>query len=797
MEKAIDRSDKVDGTQIHIGAVYGGSGGSGGSGGHGGTGGIGQGPNFSAGVMHVNNNIYRASRQAHTMLLPWFAPKALFNADTFAGASWANSANSSPILWLSGMAGTGKSTIAYTLCEDWSAEHRLGASFFCSRNDEKARSRISVIPTIAQQLLLCSKAFAHSIENAPIDIVIPASSQHVERLLVQPWSIAIASQAEEKIQTKGLVVVIDALDEIENDQGAELITQLIRAVSSSKGLYGLKFLVTSRPHPRIIAECSSIDEKAVYHMEDIDPKEASQDVRHFLDAELADLPSWRRENIVAESGGLFIYASTIEVEMSKRVLYCVVTTRQPLRISDLAALVIDATEEADHEAVHNALKSFHAVLYISLRDQCIYTFHKSFPDFILNPNRSPELAHPARSYFADRTHEDDKDLPERVVTNIGSELCYACQYWAAHLISVHDPQDVQQLSVALLEFCSLKVLFWMEAMNLLKLDCRLALYQAHNWVLLIPNTELNLSMAASQRLWASFVQGQAVKSTPHLYISSLATELATAPDCIALARWKKQFAMLPSVRCRGIMQQRGSMTYKHSSLVLVVAISPTGRHIISGLNDSTLQVWDVVIGVELIKLEGHSGKVNSVAFSPDSAQIVSGSDDKTVRIWDAITGNEVSKMEGHSGEVNSVAFSPNGAQIVSGSDDKTVRIWDAMTGNEMVKIEGHTDAIWSVAFSPNGAQIVSGSDDKTVWIWDAATGKEVTKIERHTGGVRSVAFSFNSEQLVSGSRDKTVRIWDATTGNRATMMGLWLYQEDGWNFTPPFLPLPAFISSLP
>ncbi|KAF7349560.1 WD40 repeat-like protein [Mycena sanguinolenta] len=558
-ERATDRSDGVGVTQIHIEAVHGGSGGIGGSGAHGGTGGIGQGPKFSAGVIHVSNNIYRASHQARTMLLPWFAPKALFNADTVAGASgrractkntrltllsslkqWADNANSSPILWLSGMAGTGKSTIAYTLCEYWSAEHRLGASFFCSRNDEKARSRISVIPTIAHQLLLCSKAFAHSIENAPIDIVIPASSQHVERLLVQPWSMAIASQAYDQIQTKDLLVVIDALDEIENDQGSELIKQLIQAVSSSKGLYGLKFLVTSRPHPRIVAECSSIDERAVYRMADIDPKEASQDVRNFLDAELADLPSWRRENIAAESGGLFIYASTIvhylhppnfalsidqkakrldklnktghhatsleqyeflmdslykailveafphvgqEVEISKRVLYCVVTTSQPLKISDLAALVADATEEADNEAVHNALKSFHAVLYISSHDQCIYTFHKSFPDFILNPDRSPELANHARSYFADRTRdclaimnmslqfnicnltssflldEDDKGLPDRVATNIGSELRYACQYWAAHLISVHDPQDVQQLSAALFGVLQLESAF--------------------------------------------------------------------------------------------------------------------------------------------------------------------------------------------------------------------------------------------------------------------------------------------------------------------------------------------------
>ncbi|KAF7367093.1 WD40 repeat-like protein [Mycena sanguinolenta] len=475
---------------------------------------------------------------------------------------------------VSGMAGTGKSTVAYTLCKHWLKEGCLGASFFCSRDDEKARSRISIVPTIAHQLLVLSESFAQLMKQIPIELVIPALDDHVDKLLVQPWF----SASEAQLPTKPMLVVIDALDEIEKEEGSELIKQLIQAVSMSKRLHGLKFFITSRPHPRIVDECSSIDQKAVYHMEDIDPKEASQDVCHFLDAELADLASWRRENIAAESGGLFIYASTIvrylhppnfplstnqkakrldmlkttghhatrlgepyeflidslykailveafpdvgqEVEISKRVLYCVVTTRQPLRISDLAALVVDATEEADDEAVHNALKSFHAVLYISSRDQCIYTFHKSFPDFILDPKRSPELASPARSYFADRTYnclaimntslrfnicnltssflldEDDEGLPERVAANIGPELRYACQYWAVHLISVHDPQDVQQLSVTLLEFCSLKVLFWMEAMNLLKLNCRLPIHLARIWALQVNNLIVMLSVFA-------------------------------------------------------------------------------------------------------------------------------------------------------------------------------------------------------------------------------------------------------------------------------------------------------------
>ncbi|KAJ7213360.1 hypothetical protein C8J57DRAFT_1602078, partial [Mycena rebaudengoi] len=770
---------------------------------------------------------------------------------------WAldTSLDSSPIFWLGGMAGTGKSTVAYTLCKYLRDKHRLGASFFCSRNHEQSRSCASIIPTIVRQLLYVHTPFTHSLRDVHLDDVIPASARHVDELLVQPWLRSMASQSAEQ---PPLVVVIDALDEIEgNDQGPQLIKQLIQAVSASgTRLRGLKFFVTSRPHPRIMEECSSIDKKAVYHMEEIAPKEAFEDIRRFVKAELANLSRERQENIVINSAGLFIYAATVvrylcppnfplsptqqqnrlntlmttglialvsdsehellidslyktiltqalpnvgpEVETSKRVLYGVVTTRRPLTVSDLAPLVADAAQTADEVAVRNSLALFHAVLYVSPRDKCIYTFHKSFADFILDPARSPELANTATAYFRDRTRdcfrimkkslhfnicnlassflldEDDKGLSERVETNIEPELRYACQHWAAHLASVrHDCQEeVQQLSALLLDFYHLKVLFWMEAMNLLKSDCRLAIHLARTWALQVRNHDsilsyLNVYMAAGQRLWASFIRSQASLSTPHLYISSLATELAltSAVDDSTLTTWRKHFPGLPSIKCKGISRRGMLMSMEgHSDGVNSVTFSPDGTRIVSGSDDKTVQIWDATTGTEVTKMEGHSYIVKSVAFSPDGTRVVSGSSDNSVRIWDATTGAAVTKMEGHSNSVYSVAFSPDGARVVSGSNDETVRIWDAMTGAEVTKVKGHSSRVRFVAFSPDGTRVVSGSNDDTVRIWDATTGAEVTKMEGHSDSVKSVAFSPDGTRVVSGSEDNTVRIWDATTG---------------------------------
>ena len=56
--------------------------------------------------------------------------------------SWAKDFTQSPVFWLSGLAGTGKSTIAQTVSERIFADGQLGASFFCSRDFEDRSDQI-------------------------------------------------------------------------------------------------------------------------------------------------------------------------------------------------------------------------------------------------------------------------------------------------------------------------------------------------------------------------------------------------------------------------------------------------------------------------------------------------------------------------------------------------------------------------------------------------------------------------------------------------------------------------------
>jgi WD40 repeat protein len=146
--------------------------------------------------------------------------------------------------------------------------------------------------------------------------------------------------------------------------------------------------------------------------------------------------------------------------------------------------------------------------------------------------------------------------------------------------------------------------------------------------------------------------------------------------------------------------------------------------------------------------KGHYSSVNSVAFSPNGKQVVSGSDDETVRLWDVVTGAVLQTIgkgifinEGHYDTVTSVAFSTNGKQVISGSSDRTVRVWDAVTGAALQTLKGHSSTVRSIAFSPDGNQVVSGSGDGTVRVWDATTGAVLQTLEGHSRWVSSVVFS--------------------------------------------------------
>jgi len=226
--------------------------------------------------------------------------------------SWTKDFDMSPVYWLNGLAGTGKSTIAQTTAERLFANGQLGASFFCSR-DFKDRGDLHLIfPTLSFQLAYRY----HNFRSALIPLLQSTPDIGSESLYSQMEKLIVTPLKEGGIST---VIVIDALDECtDNEPQSAILSIMGRLVEE---IPKVKFFITGRPEPRIqsgfcLKLLRPLTNIFVLHM--VKDSIINQDIRWFLKAQLSDLahrfeltewPSDEHINLLCQrAAGLFVYA---------------------------------------------------------------------------------------------------------------------------------------------------------------------------------------------------------------------------------------------------------------------------------------------------------------------------------------------------------------------------------------------------------------------------------------------------------------------------------------------------------
>ena len=181
-----------------------------------------------------------------------------------------------------------------------------------------------------------------------------------------------------------------------------------------------------------------------------------------------------------------------------------------------------------------------------------------------------------------------------------------------------------------------------------------------------------------------------------------------------------------------------------------VALSRDGTRVVIGCGDGSILTWNHLTNTIQRQKSGRSNHVWSViwnhltkrqihdysnwvtcAFSYDGSHVVSGLDDNTVQIWNWHTRKEVGLYQ-HSHQVVCVAFSRDGGRVAFGSYDGTW-IWNLSTGQ--IHSEPDNNSVrqgWvrSVAFSHNGNHVISGWRYHRVWIWDVTTDESTMLSEQ-------------------------------------------------------------------
>ena len=464
---------------------------------------------------------------------------------------WTKDLDRSPVYWLNGLAGTGKSTIAQTIAKRTFASGRLGASFFCSRDFLDRSDLQFIFPTLAVQLARNFTEFRSTLiplVRSDPGIINESLYRQMEKVIVRPFK-------ESGIST---VIIIDALDECRDDQPASAILSVLGQLVSE--IPKVKFFLTGRPE-RWIREGFRLPRMAeatdVFILHEIEPRQIGGDIRLFFKKSFSELASrqdgpedWPTEEqldlLCERAAGLFTYAvATVKFidhknndpeeqldrlikssESSARegktklrggmsldslymtilreafdgddpeddhrirsVLGAIALAANPLSPSTIATLLGLRTK-----SVSLRLSSVHSLLILQEDvNHPVRPFHKSFPDFIIDPARctdqrfriSPpdhhsELLIGCLELMNQRlernmcklpdgvANSEVCDLRERVEQHIDHSLQYACESWHKHLVDpCKVPTHAPKITSVIHRFLDEKVLFWLEVLSVL------------------------------------------------------------------------------------------------------------------------------------------------------------------------------------------------------------------------------------------------------------------------------------------------------------------------------------------
>ncbi|KAF8309754.1 hypothetical protein DL93DRAFT_2230742 [Clavulina sp. PMI_390] len=700
------------------------------------------------------------------------------------------------ILWLQGVAGSGKSSIAVSVAKFLELTGGCMAYYHFETAKQGQLNPSNLFTTIALQLAAQDAALeAKLVELVNSATPLERKSQDPEEQL----SLFLLPLLQQNPKAYNYVtIIIDAFDE----SGG--MVERRKILSSLAGLAAqlppaVHILITARPE----SDIQEILEVSINHqtmaqlaMNDLPSHSTKEDicqyVKHMLgwpglnikqehitllsekaqlsfqwastacryivdkgDGNQAVRPSKRLKNILSGSGNpdshfrLYQLYTTVldaqfghskpeDLQLLKLLLGVLVTARKPLSLDTILQLLhthfsqYGEVEDINEDAAANKI----------LMDGCFAVMGHGLKFNICNLSTSflPNSSVPG--------------LAALVQDKIGEALSYACHFWTAHL-ALAPSHSIDVLGAVNSLLSTTQFLYWLEVMSLTRVSPleTLALIPPLQGIGMIPNV-------TEAMRFTSYYSIPIAQSAPHIYLSAVPF-IPTASPLHSLSKLLVKTVSLSS----GNMAMWPALRHilQHTRAICCLAVSKYSV-VAAGLEDGTILLWNCQTGEQYGQpLTGHTDSVVSMEFSPDGLVLASGSVDHTIRVWDVET--QLVKGEpfiGHTDAVSSLAFSPDGAVLASASKDATIRLWSihlqVANGDPLT---GHNSAIYCVAFSPDGATLASGSSDNNIRLWDAGTctakGKPLTG---HSGPVHSVAFSPNGTLLASGSDDQAIRLWD-------------------------------------
>jgi hypothetical protein len=466
---------------------------------------------------------------------------------------WLEDKEGQPVFWLNGLAGTGKSTIAQTFAEITFAEGKLGASFFCSRDFEDRSNIRRIFPTLALQLAYRYPLFREQllrVLTANPGVGKESLCSQLEKVLIGPFkathisTLIIIDALDECKDVEPASAILSVLsryvDEIpkvrffitgrpEPRIRSGFRLELLQPITEVLKLHEVKpevvdtdirlfFQTRLASLAKNRSDCSLMDEwPSPFDIEILCKKAAgffiyASTVIKFVGSEyhppaerLALITSLPRSTIEEGKSGVDqLYVKVLEQAFHdthaddnqlysrfRSVVGTILLLFNPLSVNGLLELL---GKSHPSSGIPSIMRSLHSVLLVpDNKEGPIQIFHKSFPDFLTNPDRCED----SRFFINPSVHHKEillscldlmeerlkrnicgledyvslnvvKDLPIHQKTYIGDALGYACQFWTRHLVEIPSSSpDVEEVYKAIDRFFTMQFLGWVEVLSLM------------------------------------------------------------------------------------------------------------------------------------------------------------------------------------------------------------------------------------------------------------------------------------------------------------------------------------------
>ena len=152
--------------------------------------------------------------------------------------------------------------------------------------------------------------------------------------------------------------------------------------------------------------------------------------------------------------------------------------------------------------------------------------------------------------------------------------------------------------------------------------------------------------------------------------------------------------------------------------ILGMAMSPSGKWLLTGNQDCSIHVWNTDSGAEM-HMRGYAAKVRQLAWHRGSRWVATGGG-PTIPVWDCSgrgpEGRTPTMLEWHTDQITALHYQPNGDWLASGARDGGVAVWSPTQRETLITGGKISSGVTRVAWSPDGKLLAASGEAGEVQI---------------------------------------------------------------------------------